>query len=374
MPGQLINRGKSIWLVRMFLGRDENGKRVYHNKTIHGNKKAAQAYLNRILLEKDTGTFYEPSKEVLSVYLEKWLEVAVKNRVTEKTHDSYTYLIKLYINPELGDIPISQLTAIRVQDMYNSLIKKNLSSRTVRYVHSVLRNALEQAVKWQSIKQNPTQYVDLPKHEKTQEITALSVEETKRFLDASTFNRWGVLFELMITTGLRPGEAYGLTWNNVDFIKKQIYVIKAISRVKGKWTLKEPKTKKSKRTLPLPETTLQRLKDHKKEQTLEKLKARDYNDHAFVFASNNGNPLEARNVINQYFKPLLEQVGLPRTIRLYDLRHTCATLLMASDVNPKVVAERLGHSNVSMTLNTYTHVLPGMQEEATNKLDKLLFL
>ena len=372
MAGQLINRGKNIWLVRVFLGRDVNGKRKYHNKTIHGNKKAAQTYLNKILLEKDTGEFYEPNKEILSVYMDKWLKTAVKNRVTEKTFSGYKEIVKLYINPALGDALLSKLTVIQIQEFYNNLTGRGLSSQTVRHVHKILKNALEQAIKWQLLKQNPAQLVDLPKHKKVQEIRPLTQVEVKFFLENAIYNRWGIVFEVLLATGLRPSEALGLTWQDIDFEKYLLHVRKALTQGEEGWKLEEPKTKQSKRTIPLPAIVIQNLAAHKKNQTAEQLQAIEYNNHNLVFAANNGNPLNLRNLVRRHFKPLLKNAGLP-DIRLYDLRHTCATLLMAAGENAKVVSERLGHTTTRMTLDTYTHVLSGMQQTATDKLAAIMF-
>jgi len=374
MAGQIIKRGKETYLVRVYLGLDARGKRKYHNKTIHGNKKAAEKYLNKVLRELDTGEFSEPSKEPLSAYLERWLETAVRPRVRGKTFRSYQQVVRLYLIPLLGDIRIDKLTPLAIQAAYNKMTEQGLSPRTVRYAHAILRNALEQAARWQMLRQNPAQHVDLPRQKK-QEMQALSPAEAKRFLEAAVFNRWGVLFELMLNTGLRPGEALGLKWTDIDFDKGRLHVQRSLSRPRGDhWQLTEPKTARSRRTIPLPPSMLKSLREHKKSQLEERLSAGEsYKDRGFVFATGTGEPLENRNVISQYFKPLLKQAGLPETIRLYDLRHTCATLLLAAGENPKVVSERLGHASVTLTLDTYSHVLPDMQEQATAKLEEMLY-
>ncbi|MHB1418187.1 MAG: tyrosine-type recombinase/integrase [Bacillota bacterium] len=372
MAGQIISRGKDKWLVRVFVARDEDGHRKYHNKTITGNKKAAQAYLNSVLRDKDMGTFREPSKETLNKYLNQWLTAAVKARVKEKTYRSYEEVLRLYIRPILGDTKIAKLSPIEIQAVYNTLGEKGLSARTVRYAHSVLRNALEQAVRWQMIPQNPILYVDLPRQQKV-EMHALSPKEARRFLEAASYSKLQALFILMVTTGLRPGEALGLQWQDVDFDQGRIHVQHSLSRTKDVWRLEEPKTPRSRRSIPLPKSVVLDLKAHRKGQAEEKLKAEQYDDYGFVFAASNGQPLHERNIVRREFKPLLKIARLPDTIRLYDLRHTCATLLLAAGENPKVVSERLGHASVTLTLDTYSHVLPDMQRGAADKLEEMLF-
>lgn len=371
--GSIREMGKGTYRIAIYLGTDSNGKRKYYYETIHvKNKKQAQEYLTQKLNELDKGDFIEPANLTVSEYLDKWAETALKPRVRAKTFDSYMQLIDLYIKPSLGAYKLAKLTPLAIQSMYTAMIDKRLKPRTIRYTHMVLKNALGQAVKWQMLRSNPADNVDLPKQTR-QEMNVLTPEQAKRFLEACTYNRWGILFELLLVSGMRPGEALGLKWEDVDFKNNRIHVKRALSRTKEGWRLEEPKTAQSRRTILLPAEVMQDLKEHKKNQAEEKLAAgTSYTDYGLVFACSNGEPLEERNIVNQYFKPLLKEAGLP-DIRLYDLRHTCATLLLAAGENPKVVAERLGHANITLTLGTYSHVLPSMQEAATRKLSEILF-
>lgn len=372
MAGQIIERGKDTWLVRVYLGKGANNKRKYHNKTIHGNKKSAQAYLNKALHQKDTGTFNEQSRELLSSYLDKWLMNSAKSKLREKTYRSYEGLIRLYIVPQLGDTMISQLTPIQIQKTYNSMTEKGLSARTIRYTHSVLRSALEQAVKWQMLYKNPCKYVDLPKQQ-LKEMQVLSLSDTKKFLAVASSDCYYSLFSLLITTGLRPGEALALKWNDIDFLNGKLRIQRTLTRNGGSWVLLDPKTAKSKRTIPLPTSVVYELKAHRRKQAEQILITQGYNNQDFIFAGTIGEPLNEANIVKRHFKPLLAKAGLSRSIRLYDLRHTCATLLLAAGEHPKIVSERLGHSSITMTLDIYSHVLPDMQEAATGKLERMIF-
>ena len=374
MAGQIIERGKNTYLVRVYMGLDANGKRKYHNKTIHGNKKDAERYRNKVAREKDLGTFVEPTKEALAGFLDNWLEQVVKARVRERTYNDYSDKVRLYIKPSLGDYKLQQIDPEKINALYNKMLEDGLSARSVRFTHTVLRNALEQAVKWGKLYRNPADLVDLPRQNK-KEMKALSPEQAGRFLEATIYSPHKALFSLLISSGVRPGEALGLKWDDVDFENKRIIVRRALSSVSGGgWKLEEPKTSRSRRTIPLPLTTMKDLREHEKDQAAEKLKSEPgkYNDQGFVFAYKNGEPLTLRNLTRRHFKPLLEKAGLP-DIRLYDLRHTCATLLLSAGENPKVVSERLGHASVTLTLDTYSHVLPDMQESAASKLENMLF-
>jgi integrase len=364
MPGQIIKKGPKKYLVRVYLG-EVDGKRKYHNKTIHGNKEIARQYVNKIIYERDTGNFIEPSKISLSEYMDTWLDTAVRIRVRERTFRDYAEKVRLYIKPALGNIVLHKLAPEQIQAFYNKLIDEGKSARTVRLTHTILKNALDQAIQWQKINKNPCRFVTLPRQTR-QEMKVLTPDQAAAFLQAAAASPWKAFFSLLLASGMRPGEASGLKWSDVDFEKKRVTVNRSLTRPKGGgYKLQEPKTARSRRTIPLPTTVIENLKEHKQNQKVVKL-------DGFVFAAANGEPVNDRNITNRYFKPLLEEAGLP-DLRLYDLRHTCATLLLAAGENPKIVSERLGHASIAITLDTYSHVLPSMQEAAAEKLEGLLF-
>lgn len=372
MAGSIVKRGPNKYLVRLYLGLVD-GKRKYHSKIIHGNKKTAQQYLNKILREKDLGELIKPSRELLAEHMNEWLEKEAKTRVRAKTYQNYKDMVNLYINPALGDTILSNLTPTQIKGVYSTMIDKGLSPKTVKNTHGVLRNALEQAVKWGKLNRNPAELVSLPRQNK-QEMKVLTPEQTINFLDAVVNSRWKALFSLLVTTGMRPSEALGLKWKDVELENERVTVNRTLTKVDGRWFLEEPKTSRSRRSIPIPSGVVIDLEEHKKEQAAEKLKAKEgeYTDHGFVFATKNGSPLDKNNIVNRYFKPLLLSADLP-IIRLYDLRHTCATLLLSAGVNPKIVSERLGHASITLTMDTYSHVLPDMQKSATDILDTMLF-
>jgi len=375
MRGQIISRGERTWLIRVALGREpQTGKRRTFNKTFHGNKKDAQQELTRILRLQDTGNFVEPTRLSVNDYLDRWLESSVKTRVRPRTYDGYVELLGLYIRPTLGSASLSGLTPLDVQAAYTVLTDRGLSARTIRYAHSLLYMALKQAVKWRMLAYNPASGADLPRQAKA-ELRALSPEQVGQFLDVAKADRLGALFVLAIATGMRPGEYLGLQWPDVDLEKGAVVVRRTlVCQHGGGWQFGEPKTDRGRRTIPLPPSVTRTLVDQRRQQATERLAAGPkYTDHNLVFATATGEPLHERNVVNRHFKPLLRAAGLPDSFRLYDLRHTCATLLLAEGEHPKVVSERLGHASITLTLDTYSHVLPTMQQRAAERLEGVLF-
>jgi integrase len=375
MAGQLIQRGERTWLVRVFLGRDSRtGKRRFHNHTIKGNKKDAQRYLNGRLREIDLGTFVEPSRESLNEYLDKWLKTA-KQKLSERTHTDYEELLERYVREEFGEKKLSDLRPLDIQGLYTKMQERGLSARTVRYTHAVLSSALKQAVKWGMLAQNPASLVDLPKQTR-KEMQALSPEEAARFLKAADDDRYGVLFTLALITGMRPEEYLGLQWKDVNLEKGIVTVQRTLvwRRKGGGYYFGEPKTSKSRRNIPIPFSLVRALTEHRRRQMEERLKAGAmYQNLDLVFTTADGGPLMVQNLFRRHFKPILKKAGLPLSIRLYDLRHSCATLLLAAQENPKVVSERLGHATITLTLDTYSHVLPSMQRAASDKLEDMLY-
>jgi integrase len=213
--GQIIQKGPRKWLVRVFLGRDATGKRRYHGRTVPGTKKDAQRYLTKVLRECDLDQFVEPSDRSLRAYLEDWLTSSVAARVAERTATDYAALLCRHILPPLGDRKLSQLTPAEIQRVYTRMTEAGLSARTVRYVHAILHAALEQAVKWMLLSRNPATHVDPPRNRR-REIRVLSAEELGRFLACAREDRWYALWELLAATGMRPGEALGLLWTDIE--------------------------------------------------------------------------------------------------------------------------------------------------------------
>jgi len=371
MAGQIIKRGDT-WLVRIFLGRDASGKRSHHNKTICGTKKDAQKYLNAALREKDLGIFVEPSALTVNEYLDRWLESAARPRVAQRTADGYAALLKRYVRPSVGHKRLDGLQPLDIQKIYGELLERGLSARIIRHTHSTLHNALKQAVKWNLLQRNPAGLVELPKVPHT-ERRVLMPDEALAFLEAANEIPHGLIFEFALLSGMRPEEYLALQWADLDFERGTAQVKRALVRHNGSWSFQDTKTARSRRTVSLPQPLFNKLKAHKAKQAEQRLRSgSQWQAFDLLFCSETGTPHSIPNLTYRYFRPILEKAKLPQ-IRLYDLRHSHATLLLLADENPKIVAERLGHSTIVLTLDTYSHVLPTMQQQTTAKLTKMLY-
>ena len=365
-------KGKVRWLVRVFLGRDsDTGKQKFTSKTFD-TKRGAESWARSKETQIDEGTFIEPTKMTLDGFLDDWLEV-VRQRVRHTTFNDYEGLLRNHVRPVLGRKLLQKITPLMVQKVYTEMLEKNLSPRTVRYVHSVLHNALTSALQWGYISRNPCSNVDLPsQRQRTRSMRVLNAEQVKAFLEVASGDRWHAFFMLMLTTGMRPSEALGLRWEDLDLDGGQATVRQVVVGPDGDRRIEAPKTPQARRTIPLLPQTVQAIRERRRDQAEERLAAGpEWNDTGLIFTSAAGESVQYRNLVRRHFEPLLEQADLPH-MRLYDLRHTHATLLLQQSVHPKVASERLGHASVSLTLDTYSHVLPSMQDQVQEKLAEIL--
>lgn len=369
MAGQIIARGRNVWMCRVYVG-EVAGKRRYLNKTVHGTKKDAQAWLNNTLRAQDTGMLTEPTRLTVTEYLSIWLTDVADIRVSERTARDYREYAQRYLAPALGDYRLAQLTAAHVQAMYADMLERGLSARTVRIAHAVLRMALDTAVKTNVLARNVADSTTLPKHVR-REMKALSPADARRVIAAAKDDHWEAFWLVLLALGLRPGEASALKWSDVsgDRLNIQRSLTPAY---RGKWSLHEPKTARSRRVVIMPPMVISALAAHKRRQAEEKLAAGSaYQSHNFVFALADGSPVHPASLSKNAFLRLLARAGVP-VVRMYDLRHTSASLALASGEHVKVVSERLGHSSTTMTMDVYSHVMPGMQEDAALRMERIL--
>ena len=366
--GQIIARGDRRWLIRVYLGRDyETNKRNYHNRTIHGSMREAQTYLTRKLRERDPGRDLEGAKITLNEYLDRWLETAVRARVRPKTFQDYQGMLHRYVRPILGNRILAGMRPLDLQTMYQQMTERGLSARTVRYAHVVVKSAMQQAVRWRLLLENPADGLRVPQQPRN-EMRALSVDQARTLLKAAEGTKYGPVVAIALTSGMRPSEYLGLKWKDIDWARQTVSVVRSIRRLNGKWCFSDTKRSRSRRPIKLQSWIVALLRDL---QT--KTSAQDLDPEApdLVFRTESGQPINADHLA-KHFRSILDLAGLPR-IRLYDLPHSAATIALAPGVSPKVVSEQLGHASTAFTLDTYAHVLPHMQDEAAARVEATLF-
>ncbi len=377
MKGHIRQRGKKSWAIVLELGRDSSDKRRQKWHTVRGTKKDAQRELVRLLNMVHTGAYVEPSRMTVAEYLEHWLQHYAKTNVAAKTFERYAEIVRLHLVPSFGQYVLPKLQPLHIQSCYSNALEKGrrdgrggLSARTVLHHHRVLHEALQQAVKWQLLARNPADAVEPPRPQR-KEMGALDERATAKLLNQAKGTRLHLPILLAVTTGLRRGELLGLRWQDVDLRVGVLAVRQSLEQTKNSIAFKQPKTQKARRTIALPRMTVEALRYHKTEQAKERLLVGpDYKDRGLVLARADGSPWKPDSFTSSY-RSLVRRLGLSH-IRFHDLRHTHATQLLRQGVHPKVVSERLGHSTVGITLDVYSHVLPGMQEDAARRVDAAL--
>jgi integrase len=355
------------WCTTITIGVID-GKRT--RKTIYGKtRKEVVEKLKVIQAQQQQGVNIAAERMTIKQYLEYWLEEQIKPHRRPRTYRSYADTVRLHIVPKIGHVQLDKLNAAQVQAMINDLTKR-CGARTTQYARAVLQRALNRAVKWDLVPRNVVQSTDPPRSE-PRDIAPLSEAQARQLLDAVRGHRLEVLYRVALSLGLRRGEVLALRWDDVDFEQCTLRISGSLQREEGSLERTVPKSAASARTLALPPVLAEALQAHLQYQHEEQLvRGAEWRDHGLVFPSNIGTPMEPSN-LNRQFKSVLKRMGLPTTIRFHDLRHSCATFLIAQGVHPRVVMEILGHSQISLTMNTYSHVLPETQREATKKVDAL---
>ena len=246
-----------------------------------------------------------------------------------------------------------------------------LSATTVRYHHALIHIALQTAVKWGLVSRNVADAVDPPRIRRS-EMQTWNENEVKQFLEGTKDSLYYSLFYTALFTGMRRSELLALRWQDIDFIYSQIYVNRSLHQLKdGSFIFTQPKSAKSSRTIALTPSTMLMLKEYQEKQRLERdMSGNPLTDTDLAFSNLEGEPLRP-NTITRAWTTLTANCGLKR-IRLHDARHTHASLMLKQGIHPKVVQERLGHSSIQMTIDTYSHVAPGIQEAAANRFDEIL--
>ncbi|HUV75697.1 MAG TPA: tyrosine-type recombinase/integrase [Dehalococcoidales bacterium] len=330
--------------------------------------------MSELLHQIDTGAYMKPGKTTIADYLDRWLTDYVKPNLAPRTAEGYAQIIQSYLIPALGNIPLSQLRPEHLQKYYSMKLTTGrchgpggLSAQTVRHHHTALHKALQTAVEWGLVTRNPADAVK-PPHTKRPEMQIWNEDEVIRFLEAAKATPYYALFYLLLFTGMRRSEVLALRWQDIDFIYSQIYVTRSLHHLKdGSYVFTQPKSERSRRTIALPPSAYLVLKEHWEAKEAEALLlGQTLADNDLVFC-NLGKPLRPDTITRAW--PILAARAGVVVIRLHDARHTHASIMLKQGIHPKIVQERLGHSSIQITLDTYSHVAPGLQEAAAQRFD-----
>ncbi|WAH34998.1 site-specific integrase [Alicyclobacillus dauci] len=368
MQGHVRKRG-SKWCAVVYMGLDANGKRKYKWFSGYNTKKEAQRALVEKIQEVNTGAYVEPTKVTVRQFVEIWLE-ARKSQVRPVTHENNERLLRNHIIPHLGNLTLSKLRGNHVQSLYSEL-QSNLSPASIQTVHNTLHVMIRDAVKWEYIARDIMQQVTPPRAEhKIRPVWDFN--DVQAFNEAVKSHELYVAFTLAVTTGMRRSEILGLKWDDIDFEQAQIHVQRSLKIENGEKVVSEVKTSSSRRTIVLFDEDVERLREHRKKQLEQRMKVGPgFNPENLVFVRADGSSIRPTN-FSRDWTVFLKKNNLPH-IPLHSSRHTHATLLLALGIHPKVVQERLGHSSIRVTMDLYSHILPGMQEDAVKKLENRIF-
>ena len=376
MKGHLTKQGKtktSPWYA-VLDEYDASGKRKRRWVSLNtASKHEAEDRLHKLLAEAQDGGLPRNSRLTVAEFLRAWLDDVKAPRLRLRSIDGYRDIIEKHLVPAFGQTRLAALRPEHIQAYYARLVSEGggdgpLAAQTVLHHHTMLRAALKHAVRTGLLPRNPTDAVEAPRPVR-HETRTLAAEEAAGFVEAIAGSRWHVFVALALTTGMRRGELCGLRWSDVGFENGRLAVRQTVARVRGKGLVFEPtKSRRSERPIAVSSAMCELLRAHRGQQEEERQEAQPlWQDHSLVFPRPDGRPMDPTAVSHEFSK-LLEKVGLSH-VRLHDLRHTMATLLLEAGVHPKVVQERAGHATIGITLDLYSHVQPTIQEEAARRIE-----
>lgn len=355
--GGLTRRADGAWQAS-YVGSDDRRHYLYAP-----TRKEAAAALAAALRDKELGLYVGGPSQTVDQYLTSWLRHAA-GRLGERSLERYAGQIRIHVVPAIGSVPLRRLTPQQLAELYAGL---TLAAASIAHLHRVLHSAFDQALRWNLIARNPAAAVTAPRPAR-REMTVLSPDEVRSLLEAVAGDELEALYVLAVTAGLRQGELLGLRWRDVDLEAGWLEVSATLSRGKRL----PPKTRSSSRRVKLGATGIRALRSHRLRmaERLLPFRARTEGD-VFVFVTELGEPYNGAHITERAFKPLLRRAGL-REIRFHDLRHACASLLLSQGVRVDLVSQMLGHSTPALTLSIYAHLMPGDQEDAVARLDRVL--
>ena len=368
--GSITKRKDGLYMARYTVEMTSGKKK---RKTIYAKtRQEAAEKLTKAMADRDGGLVFEDENMRVADYLDTWLK-GLTGSVRQSTLDGYEIAVRVHIKPALGRLMLKKLTPAHVASFYQDKLTDGAAPASVNKLHVTLHKALDQAVKWNMIPRNVSEAVKAPRPAPTKEMRTLSANQARMMLRTAQGDRLEALYVLAIHTGMRQGELLALKWPDVNLRDGRVSIRRTITRSGGRLQLGEPKTAKSRRTITLTTGSLNALRAHRKRQ-LEEMMQRTglWQDHGLVFASEVGTLINPTNLRRRHFASLRKRAGLPADTRFHDLRHTCATLLLGKGVHPKFVQELLGHDNIAITLDTYSHVIPSMGDATARAMEDAL--
>lgn len=361
--GSIYRRSDGMWVAAVSV---DGKRRVFYGST----RAKANEKLKRAFEDVRNGTLTDPTRLTVGEFLEGWLEDTARPRIRPLTYASYKVNVRHVRRSAVARVPLNKLTPPQVQAFLNRKLADGLSGKTVSYIRQTLRTALNDAVRWNLVPRNVAAVVPAPRKQ-YKEITPLQPEEIGVLLEAIRDSRHRPLYITALGLGLRQGEVLGLKWSDVDLERGTLRVQRQLQRFEGKLTISEPKSKQARRALDVPAFVAEALRDQQLRLEDERqFMGERWQEHDFVFPNTFGGPIEAR-VLLRDFRRRLDPVGLAH-IRFHDLRHSCATMLLVEGVPPRVVMEILGHSEIRLTMETYSHVIPALRRDAADRIDGAL--
>jgi len=362
--GCITQRADGLWMSRVVVGHDANGKR--RHKWFYGRtKKEVATKLTNEAAAVINGTSIDCGKMTVGELLKKWLTESAKPNISPGSYAEYERIVNSYLVPKLGSVKLSAIRPLHIQTMLSQLETGGTGPRTRQYCYVTLHRAFVIALRWQLMLRNPCDGIDPPKVKKSP-VESLTADQAKKLLEASEGNRFHAVFVLALTTGMRQGEIFGLHWDSVDLKKGILQVCYSLEELKGKLRLKEPKSESARRQIALSEMAVKALWAHKA-----KLLAEGLGGCPYVFPDSEGGLLRKCSFHRWSWSKIRKAVGLEKT-HFHALRHSCASLMLADGVNMKVIQATLGHANIGMTMDTYAHLMPDSQRAAASTFDRLL--
>jgi integrase len=369
MRGHIRQKSKGSWQIQIYAGIGPDGKYRRHFETIHGLKSTAHKRLNELLVSLEKGIYTPPGRLTVAEHLYNWLEGYVKTNCSQRTLDGYQSIIAHHLIPALGNTQLKHLRPQAIQAYYGKACER-LSARTVHHHHRVLSQSLKYAVRQGYLGRNPAELVDPPSPRKKTMLT-LTPAEVEVLLDAAQDSHYYPVIYTAVSTGLRQAELLGLRWRDIDLDMLSISVSQVLYKRKGICQFNEPKTSHSRRRISMTPKLALFLREYRAEsESLHQQLGQSLSLDSLVFASVEGKPIDP-GVLSHDFAKVVKRAGL-EGVRFHDLRHTFASLMLLRGAKPKVISEALGHSSVAFTMDTYSHIIEGMQEDAMVLLDAVL--